>query len=129
VTDLLAPYRDAEFRWGEMDCCLFVANVLRDLCGRDYAEQWRGKYSTELGARRLVVKHGGLEGLASSVFGPMCPVDECGEGSPVLLNKKLIAQDSVGGALGIIHGGRVIYLTQRGLADAPMSYAMGGWRV
>lgn len=129
MTDILAPYRDAEFRWGEMDCCLFVADVLRARHGKDYAERWRGSYSTEFGARRLVAKHGGLEGLASSVFGPMQPVSECDDGSPVLLNQKLIEQDSVGGALGIIHGGRVVYLTQQGLAEAPARYAVGGWNV
>lgn len=125
----LDRYRSAEFRWGEMDCCLFVADVLRDLHGKDFAEPWRGTYDTEFGARRLVVKHGGLDGLLSSVFGPMVPVDECGEGSPVLLRQKLVEQDSVGGAVGVIHGGKVAYLTKKGLAEAPLSYVVGGWNV
>ena len=126
---MIEQYRDAEFRWGHMDCCLFVADVLNAQHGKDFAAPFRGTYDTEFGAARIVAKHGGLDGLLSSVFGPMVPAEECGEGSPVLLRRKLVEQDSVSGAVGIINGGKVVYLTQKGLAEAPLSYATGGWRV
>jgi len=125
----LARFESAEFSWGEMDCCLFVADVLKDIHGRDFAEPWRGTYSTEFGAKRIIIKHGGMEGLLSSVFGPMHPAVDARDGDPVLFSGKLIAPDSIGGALGICHRRQIVYLTGRGLARAPLSAATGCFRV
>jgi hypothetical protein len=125
----LAKYDNASFEWGRLDCCLFVADVLLERTGRDYAAEFRGQYDSEFGARRILVKHGGLEGVLRSIFGPMRPPGEAAEGDPVLLSGKIVERDSIGMALGIYDGKEVAYLTRRGLARAPLSYALGVFRV
>lgn len=44
------------FEYGVRDCCLFAANWIELLTGVDVAAEYRGKYTTELGAARLIKK-------------------------------------------------------------------------
>ena len=44
------------FLWGEFDCCLFAADCTASVCGVDPAENYRGKYTTETGAKRQLKK-------------------------------------------------------------------------
>jgi hypothetical protein len=50
---------DRAFTWGECDCCLWVADWVRQARGSDPAFPLRGQYRTELQARRLVTRAGG----------------------------------------------------------------------
>jgi hypothetical protein len=129
IDEILSRYEDACFEWGRLDCCLFVADVLLLLTGRDYAAPWRGTYDSEFGAKRLVIKYGGLGGLAAEAFGDIRLPEEARDGDPVLFTGKFIERDSIGGALGIAHGGQIVYLTQRGLDRAPLTAAVGCWNV
>jgi len=38
---------DAPFEWGTFDCCLFAANAVREMTGKDFAAPFRDKYTTE----------------------------------------------------------------------------------
>lgn len=129
MNHILARFEDAQFEWGRLDCCLFVADVLLELTGKDYAAPWRGSYTSEFGARRLLVKYGGLDGLAREAFGEMRPAFEARDGDPVLFGGKLVERDSIGHALGVAHRGEIVYLTAKGLARAPLSAALGSYRV
>lgn len=46
---------------------MFAADWLLDLTGIDHAADYRGKYSDEKGAARLIAKAGGMRSLASSL--------------------------------------------------------------
>lgn len=129
VAGALERYQGAGFRYGVLDCCLFVANVLRDLVGKDYAAPWRDRYSTEFGARRIVATHNGLAGLAGTVFGKMKPIWAARPGSPVMLNPGMVEQDCIGEALGIFDGDQIVYLTDGGLQKAPITAGTGCWHV
>jgi hypothetical protein len=48
------------FVWGETDCCLFVADWVREVTGIDPAAEWRGCYWSLRTARRLCRHHGGI---------------------------------------------------------------------
>lgn len=62
------------FSWGEFDCCLFAADCAVAVCGTDPAEQYRGKYKTEAGAKRLIKKnHGSLEAAWDACFARVPP--------------------------------------------------------
>ena len=55
------------FCWGENDCCLFVADVCLAACDKDPAAHYRGRYTTEIGAKRVLAKtHGSISARASS---------------------------------------------------------------
>lgn len=44
------------FVWGRCDCVLFGADWTNFFCGIDPAENYRGKYKTETGAKKLIIK-------------------------------------------------------------------------
>lgn len=49
-----------DFVWGERDCLMRCADIVRDAIGIDPAEPWRGKYDSEEGAAVLVGPRGVL---------------------------------------------------------------------
>ena len=57
------------FSWGEFDCCLFAADCCIAICGIDPAASYRGRYTTEIGAKRVLRNtHGSLEGAWDACF-------------------------------------------------------------
>lgn len=45
--------------WGSDDCCLWVADIVCELCGIDLAEPFRDKYDTAEGAADVLRAYGG----------------------------------------------------------------------
>lgn len=126
--DALEKYRDVQFRYGKADCCLFVADVLKETTGRDYAEPWRG-YKGKRGALKILAEHAGLAGLATAAFGPMRGPLCARRGDPVLVGPPWIELDEIGEALGIFDGAGVICLTDKGLQRVPLTAVRGAWNV
>lgn len=61
--------RFTEFKWGEHDCCLFAADCCIAICGKDPASSYRGRYTTEIGAKRaLKQQHGSVEAAFDAMF-------------------------------------------------------------
>ncbi|MDG9890554.1 DUF6950 family protein [Pseudomonas juntendi] len=57
------------FLWGEFDCCLFVADCAAAICGVDPAKEYRGRYKTEIGAKRVIAStHGSVEAVLDTYF-------------------------------------------------------------
>jgi len=52
--DFLLAGATAPFAWGTNDCCLFSANGIQAMTGTDIADDFRGKYSGEISAFRLI---------------------------------------------------------------------------
>lgn len=46
--------------WGQSDCALWLANWGIELTGIDGGAEWRGRYSTWLGCKRLLTREGGI---------------------------------------------------------------------
>lgn len=44
------------FEWGQHDCMLFPADAVLAMTGVDPAKEWRGRYSTRIGAARILRK-------------------------------------------------------------------------
>lgn len=55
--------------WGVQDCWLFAADWVWTRTGWDPAADLRGRYSTELGAARLIARAGGPEAFAGRLLG------------------------------------------------------------
>jgi hypothetical protein len=74
LNDVIKAALGRPFSWGEFDCCLFAADCAVAVCGTDPAEQYRGKYKTETGAKRLLKKnHGSLEAAWDVCFARIQP--------------------------------------------------------
>jgi len=54
IKEILDKYENLPFKWGQHDCCLFSANVVKELTDYDYAKEFRGKYSNKKEAFNLV---------------------------------------------------------------------------
>ena len=123
IPEILQQYAGAEFKWGVLDCCLFAAAVVKELTGVDYAESWRGRYKSHMGALRMIAKHGSLESLVSSV---------CGEPVPPLLARRgafVLAGMPEGDAVGIADGDGAVFLAERGLIRVPLKHCKVAWNV
>lgn len=51
-------HKNTAFKWGQYDCCLFVANYLLLVTGVDFASDFRGKYNSKLSAFKFLKKRG-----------------------------------------------------------------------
>ena len=129
MQDILDKYKASEFKYGTLDCCLFVANVIKDMTGIDYAVQWRGRYRSEFGALRMIAEHKDMHGIACAAFGKMRPVWSVRKGDPVLLNPELVEHDTIHEGLGIFDGDKIFYMAEIGLMDAPILAGRGCWHV
>lgn len=58
VDRYIQEHQNTPFKWGEHDCCLFVADWILEKTGNDLAIKYRGKYSTKQGAFKLLFKLG-----------------------------------------------------------------------
>lgn len=72
--DVIKAAHGRPFSWGEFDCCTFAADCSIAVCNLDPAADYRGKYTTEVGAKRLLKKnHGSLEAAWDALFERVAP--------------------------------------------------------
>jgi hypothetical protein len=63
--DYMLASTTRRFAWGQWDCCLLVADVVRILTGQDPATAWRGTYATEEEAQAVWLTLGGADAILS----------------------------------------------------------------
>jgi hypothetical protein len=125
--DLLAAYieerRNAPFAWGSNDCCLFAADWVELCTGKDYAETWRGSYSSGLGAVRILDEAGGVEALVDALRLHRVAPQQARRGD-------IVAQQAGGGiTLGICIGPTTVFVAKTGLVFMPISNIETAWRI
>ena len=125
LVDYLKAQQNVTFQWGVNDCCLFASAGVLATTGFDPMQQWRGKYTTETGAMRLLKKHGGgsVKAAFTHVFGELKPRLNARCGDLALVDTEL------GDAVGIVHACRVWVMSPTGLTNLPISQAKGIWQV
>lgn len=57
-TNYVNEYMNKPFKRGQHDCALFVCNVVLEMTGHDFAEEYRDKYETKEQAYELLKKFG-----------------------------------------------------------------------
>lgn len=120
---ILQSYAAAKFKWGELDCCMFAADVVKEMTGHDYAWKFRNKYKSKFGAMRAIAEYGSLSGLVTVNVGPMRRPLEARRGDFV------IADMPEGEAVGIADGDGAMFLAETGLVRVPLSVCKGCWHV
>lgn len=63
VADFLRDVQRKRFRWGRLDCLLFVSDAMVAQGLPDPAAKWRGTYRTRKQAYEIIEDHGGVVGL------------------------------------------------------------------
>lgn len=110
------------FSYGTHDCATFAFDVRRAITGEDAAADWRGRYSTELGAARVMRRLGfeSIEALATGYLG-----------TP-LLNVKLAKRGDIvlaGGGLGVCIGATAVFPISCGLRERLLRGCAVAWSV
>lgn len=119
--------REAEgkvFSWGEHDCCLWTADVVKAMTGVDYAMEFRGTYNTRAGAIRALIElaDGSLTKLLD-VFFDRVEVAYSQRGDVVVM-----FYDDME-TLGVCVGDRAAFVTKRGLIYISMQNVLRAWAV
>lgn len=110
------------FAWGTNDCCQFTLGRWCELCtGINYFASY--KYKTEIGALKILKKHGGVDGLASLHLGE--------PKSPAMAKRGDIVSftHDQGDALGICLGNKIAAIGANGLLFVPIRLANNAWSV
>ena len=77
-----------QFKWGEFDCCLFACDAAKIVNGIDGAVDFRGRYTTRIGAFKALKKYGKttVADTLSFVFGNPVPLLLANRGDIALVN-------------------------------------------
>lgn len=69
----LEPLRERPFAWGTHDCCLFCAGAVEAMSGVDPMPEFRGRYTTAIGAERALRRYGAgtLDATLDNKFTPV----------------------------------------------------------
>ncbi len=121
--------RGLEFKWGESDCALWAANVVREMTGVDYADTFRGKYSTAAGSVKALKKYGSgsLTETITSILGEAQPLARTMRGDVVLAVVKQGGEERE--CAGICIGPRVAFRTPDGITYLPLLECACSWRI
>lgn len=68
LNEVLKKYKKRQFVWGEADCCLFACDCVFTMTGIDPAAKFRGKYNSEMSAKKALAKIGGIEQTMDKLF-------------------------------------------------------------
>lgn len=123
LADFIEERRATPFEWGRQDCCIFVADWVTRLTGKDPAAEWRGQYKTEHGAALIINRNGGIMAFADAVFGNACDVKLARRGDVVCVDTP------TGLALGVCAGRDVFAPGASGLVVIPTLESLGAWRI
>lgn len=66
LNEFIESRRSIPFEWGVNDCSLFAADAVQAITGVDVAKDFRNKYSSMIGANKLIKSFGSLEALADA---------------------------------------------------------------
>ncbi len=116
----LNKWQKRDFKYGDADCCQFIAFVVKELTGKDYSAGFQ--YESEAQAELLVGREGELVDFIGSILGE--PSDELKDGDPCIVVAPIVGQ-----VCGIKLRDKVVCLTSKGFAQIPDRYLVSGWSV
>jgi hypothetical protein len=130
LADALVRARRRPFVWGQHDCCLFVADVVKAMTGMDMGADIRGRYDSREGAAALIAQTtggGGFDALAA-LYADRYGFAEVAPGFAWRGDVALTDAD-LGPTLGIIIDSSVGHLAPGGLTFLPRALVRRAWRV
>jgi hypothetical protein len=125
LTARLEAAGDRPFAWGSHDCATWAFDLRRDLTGgADVAADWRGRYTTPLGAQRVMRRLGwhDLEAMGRDLLGDP-------RATPLLAQRGDIVLGGEDPAFGICAGARAAFVAPQGLVQLPLAACALAWRV
>ena len=119
--------RKTPFSWGDNDCLVgLVGDLGLALTDCDIAEPWRDRYTTALGALRVMRNDGfdNLGDLVGSVF-PEIHISSARIGDVAAMP----SEDGFGFTLGVVNGERIFVLRPEGFGTVDLLSASRAFRI
>jgi hypothetical protein len=131
--DFLYTSADKPFKWGEWDCALFAADAIKSFTDVDLADDFRGKYTTQTGAFKLIKKLTGGTTVADAAA-YCAQKHSLEEHTYPLMCKRgdLVVFDNGGDLIsGVVHlsGRHVVSVSDSGLVRLPITTVKRSWSV
>ena len=129
LADAIRAGDGKSWEWGKHDC----GNFARDCAAAvlDGPTPWDGfftNYSTEVGAGKLITRHGGLKAILDTV--ERVPVNSAQRGDLAVVRGNGEEPDENGQlAVGVIDGKHIVFAAKGGLARWPVSLCEAAWSV
>lgn len=131
--DFLLDNKDKLFEWGVSDCCLFVADAIQSYTGTDLADDFRGKYTTEIGALKAIKKVTGGTTVADAAAYCASKHGLVEYEFPLMAKRGDLVLADNGGTLiaAVVHlsGRHVISVSDIGLVRLPITSVKRAWAV
>jgi len=127
---LIEEYRKARavpFAWNGRDDCLgFAANVAERIVGHDVIGDLRGRYSTPLGAKRVMASEGWADmgDVAAAFFGRIISLAEARTG-----DWAHVVNEDGSDTIGVFSGAMIAAKTEAGMGQVPRSLAVRAFRI
>lgn len=123
LADEIRRYQNIPFEWGKSDCCMFPADVIKAVTEVDFAAEFRGKYTTELGSVRALKRYGKgtIEATIDSKY-------KRNDGDPSRGDLATVVTEN-GTSLAVVGVGCVWAMTIDGVDSLPISEVVVSWRV
>ena len=131
LSEFIFKRKDSSFKYGQNDCCLFVADAVEKITGVDIAEEFRGQYTTKAEAYKLLMNFSG--GAVEETFKTLSRQYGFHEISPNYAGRGdiVLVEGEMGDAVGIVDmtGEQVAIPARKGLISFPMIAIRKAWRV
>jgi hypothetical protein len=114
----LNKWQKRDFKYGDADCCQFIAFVVKELTGKDYSAGFQ--YESEAQAELLVGREGELVDFIGSILGK--PSEIIKDGDPCVVDLPIIGQ-----VCGVKLSDKVVCLTAKGMTNISQRYIVAGW--
>ena len=121
LADYVESRRAAPFEYGRHDCCQFAASAIEAMTGENPATYY--PYRNEIGAKRIIIEHGGMDALLTAILGEPCPVAMAGRGDIVL------AELENGPTAGVCLGRQCAFPADIGVTFRPREFITLAWKV
>jgi hypothetical protein len=119
------------FTWGDNDCCTFAADAIHAITGTDIAADFRGKYTTEIGALRAIAKVTGGTTVADAAAYCAAKHGLVEHTYPLMAKRgDLVVLDNDGNLIaGVVHlnGRHVISVSESGAVRLPITSIVRAW--
>lgn len=102
MNEFIEANKDRQFKYGEWDCCIFTASIVKIISGKDYIKEF--KYKTKKKAYDLIQKAGGLVQILDERFERLDNMNLAQRGD-------LCYKDD---AIGICIGSKAIFVNKEG---------------
>lgn len=127
LTQHLQALKTQPFEWGSNDCCLSAFKAVEIITGKNLVEKYQGRYSTELGSKRILAKYGHstIKEATTELLGEPLEFPLMASAGDIALLRDVNASL----ALGVVFGHGIYSVGKDGLVVLPITSAEAAWRV